>query len=94
MTRAYMDVSDPVSPLKRLRRLWPRTVVAGIVGVAMALPCSASTIAGLGVSSEVAERALREHPLHTLDGKVLTITAKGTLPGGGALSDLLVLDKQ
>lgn len=73
MTRAYMDVSGPVSPLNRLRRLWPRTVVAGIVGVAMALPCSASTIAGLGVSSEVAERALREHPLHTLDGKALTI---------------------
>lgn len=73
MTRASMDVSDPRSLHNRSRRHWPGAVVVGIVVVALAAPCWAGTVSGLGASTEVAERALREHPLHTLDGKTLML---------------------
>ena len=78
MTLTHMDVSAAAAARPTTRRNWSRVVLAGVLGLALAVPAVAGSVAGLGVSAAEAERALREHVVHTLDGKPLTL---GSLQG-------------
>jgi hypothetical protein len=67
-----------------------------------AVPNSADTISSKRIDSNTIEANFTRGGKHSdttrfvvsKDGKVLTITAKGTLPDGKAMVDMLVLDKQ
>src|SRR5882672_4002703 len=78
MSHAYKEVS--VSPGQAGRRAPFATLAAAALAAALAVtaPATAGRLEGLGTSTDVAERALRDHPLKTLDGKTLTL---GSLQG-------------
>ena len=78
MTLTYRDVRASSPAGRPTRPNWSRVVLAGVLGLALAAPASAGSIAGLGVSTAEAERALHEYALHTLDGKTVTL---GSLQG-------------
>jgi thiol-disulfide isomerase/thioredoxin len=80
MSHAYKEVS--VSPGRAGRRAPFATFAAATLAAALAVtavaPATAGRLEGLGTSTDAAERALRDHPLKTLDGKTLTL---GSLQG-------------
>lgn len=78
MTLTHRDVVHAAPARPTPRPDWSRVVLAGVLCLVLAAPARAGSIAGLGVSTEQAERALREHALVTLDGKTVTL---GSLQG-------------
>jgi len=78
MNDAPMDVSTRTRCGRHVGRGAALAGLAVALSLATAASAAPESLAGLGVSPAEAERVLREHPLHTLDGRTLTL---GSLHG-------------